>query len=160
MATERGIAGKLLRAKFGDKFIKCQADCNVSFTNTYDEDGGCKPTGSEKISNAAFVARILEAQDVQVTVDSAQFLDDLDGAELTQADLIALNLSGEVYGELEIATTPGQHDEDNEYILTIEVAISTIELAMPRSGRATSSFTFLGTGETPTQELVPVSTGG
>lgn len=160
MATDnKGIVGKLVRVKIGEKYIKCQSDCTVSFNNTFEEGGGCKPDGDDPVTEASFIDRILESQDVQVTVDARQFLDDLDGASLTQADIVAQNLTGDVSAELEVLTTPGQHSGDNEYLLTINSVISAIELSYPASGRATSSYTFLGDGTTPTQSVIPV-TGG
>lgn len=151
------ISGKLLRVKFDDKYIKCQLDASLTFNNTFDEEANCKPEGTEEVSNSSWTTRILESQDTTVTVNHRLFLDALGGAALTQSDLIALNIDGNVDGELEFLTTPGQHNELNNLVLTIPVVISSIGLEAPATGRASGTIEFLGNGK-PTQSLLPVTT--
>ena len=150
------VAGRLLRVKFNDKYIKCQLDATLTFTNNYEEEESCKPEDETLISDGDWVTRVLESQDHSLSVNSRLFLDALEGAALTQADLVALNIAGDVYGEAEFMTTPGQHNEANDLIITLPVVISSIELAAPGTGRATSSYEFQGNGK-PTQSLIPVA---
>lgn len=151
------ISGKLLRLKFNDKYIKCQLDASVSLNNTFDEEADCKPEGTDLVSTSSYVTRILESQDTTVSTSYRLFLDALDGAALTQSDLIQLNIDGDVYGEVEFLTTPGQHNEPNNLVLTIPVVISSIGLEAPATGRASGTIEFLGNGK-PTQSLLPVTT--
>lgn len=156
MATV-GIAGKLLRVKFGDKYIKCQADATLNFTNNFDEDGGCKPTGDELVGEGSWIERVIDTQDWSVTVSARVFLDALAGSELTQADIIALNIAGNIDGEIEFLTTTGQHNQPNDIIITGPVVISSIALNAPYQGKATTDYEFQGNGQ-PTQSVIPVTT--
>jgi|GEM_PF-2012911 Phage major tail protein 2. len=156
MANSVGIAGKLLSVKFGDKRIKCQADCTLNFTNNYDEEEGCKPEGVTLVSEGTWIERTLNTQDWSVSVSQRMFLDDLGGASITPADIIALNIAGTVDAEIEVSTTPGQHNLENEYIVTGNVVIGSINLEAPITGKATAQYEFPGNGQ-PTQSLVPVA---
>ena len=149
------LAGKLLRVKFDDKYIKCQLDASLNFNNTFDEEGDCKPEDETLVGEGTWVTRALETQDFTLTVNHRLFLDALGGASLSQADLIALNISGNVYGEAEFLSTPGQHNEANNLVITLPVVISSIGLEAPATGRASGSIEFLGNGK-PTQSILPV----
>ncbi|WP_343321419.1 hypothetical protein [Sphingobacterium multivorum] len=151
-----GIAGKLLRVKIGDKYFKCQADCTLNFTNNYDEEEGCKPSAETIQSEGTWIERTLNTQDWSVSVNQRMFLDDLAGAEVTPADIIAMNIAGNVNAEIEVCTTPGQHALENEYIVTGNVVIGSINLEAPITGKATAQYEFPGNGQ-PTQSLVPVA---
>ncbi len=149
------VAGKLLRVKFNDKYISCQLDATLTFTNNFEEDEECKPEDTTVVAEGSWITRILESQDHSLSVNSRLFLDALGGASLTQADLIALNIAGDIYGEAEFSTTPGQHSEANNLVIVLPVVISSIELSAPRTGRAGTSIEFLGNGK-PTQSMLPV----
>ncbi|WP_293933139.1 hypothetical protein [Sphingobacterium sp. UBA6645] len=150
------LAGKLLRVKFNDKYIKCQLDASLNFTNTFDEEGECKPEETTEVAEGTWVTRVLESQDHSITVNYRLFLDALGGASIGQADLVQLNIDGQVYGEAEWLTTPGQHSEANNQVIVLPVVISTLGLEAPATGRANGTLELLGNGK-PTQSILPVA---
>lgn len=150
------VVGKLLRVKFDDKYIKCQLDSTLNFTNTFEEEEECKPEGTELVTDGTWVKRVLETQDSSITVNTRLFLDALGGASLTALDLVKLNIDGNVYGEAEFLSSPGQHSEANNVLIVLPVVLSSIELSSPNAGRATSTIDLQGNGK-PTFSMLPVA---
>ncbi|MCY4781711.1 hypothetical protein ORI89_18820 [Sphingobacterium sp. UT-1RO-CII-1] len=152
-----GIAGKLLRVKLGDKYIKCQADATATFTNTAVEEEDCKPDGSTLVTGGSWVNRDeAESQDWSLSVSSRVFLDALDGASVTQADLIAANIAGNLNFDVEFLTTPGQHNGENDLLISGNMFLSSISLNAVLTGKATTDIEFLGNGK-PTQTVIPTA---
>lgn len=149
-------AGKYFRFKWNEKFIKCQGDVTFNVTNTFDEEESCKPSTAE--DDSLFVERTLSSQDWGVTVNTKVFLDALAGVELTVFDITDANSKGDVYGEGEFCTTPGQkHGGANNVLITGNMVISSASIDALLSGRATSTIEFQGNGPY-TQTLIPVTT--
>ena len=149
----QGIAGKLLRVKFGDKYIKCQLDATVNFTTNTTEDDPCKPDGESPEETARWVEREVDTQDWNVTVNHRSFLEDV-GAQLDQSDIIDLIVDGTINGTVEVLTTPGQHNNDEDVILEVPVVITAFSWNIPASGKANSDLTLSGNGK-PTYTRIP-----
>lgn len=149
----QGIAGKLLRVKFDDKYIKCQLDATVNFITNTTEDDPCKPDGNTVEDTARWIEREVETQDLNITVNHRSFLDAV-GAELTQSDIIDLIVGGNLYGVAEVLTTPGQHNNDEDVILEVPVVITDFSWNLPASGKANSDLTLSGNGK-PTYDRIP-----
>lgn len=151
----QGIAGKLLRVKFGDKYIKCQLDATVNFITNTTEDDPCKPDGTTPEETARWIEREVETQDFNITVNHRSFLEVV-GLELTQSDIIELIVAGNLYGVVEVLTTPGQHTNAEDVVLEGPVVITDFTWNLPASGKANSDLTLSGNGK-PTYTRIPVS---
>jgi len=150
----QGIAGKLLRVKFGDKYIKCQLDATVNFTTNTTEDDPCKPDGESPEETARWVEREVDTQDWNVTVNHRSFLEEV-GAQLDQSDIIELIVDGNINGTVEVLTTPGQHNNEEDVVLEGPVVITDFSWNLPASGIANSDLTLSGNGK-PTYTRIPV----
>lgn len=150
----QGIAGKLLRVKFGDKYIKCQLDATVNFTTNTTEDDPCKPDGESPEETARWIEREVDTQDWNVTVNHRSFLEEV-GAQLDQSDIIELIVDGNIYGTVEVLTTPGQHNNEEDVVLEGPVVITDFSWNLPASGKANSDLTLSGNGK-PAYDRIPV----
>lgn len=153
----KGIAGKLMRVKLNDRFLACQLDCTVNFDNTFDEDeANCKPSTAELVTGGSWVERDeIDTQDWSVTVNVRSFLEAFDEEEMIEAELVQANIDGNLDMEVQICTTPGQHNYPFDRIIEGNVKIGSIALNLPESGKATADITLPGNGK-PEQTMVPV----
>lgn len=153
----KGISGRLLRVKLGDKFLKCQLDATLNFTNAYEEDTeGCKPSGATP-EKGTWVTRDVDSvtQDWNLTVSARVFLDALAGSDIHQGDIMKLIVDGDLAVEVEFLTTTGQHTGATNMLFIGDGVIENFDLNAPVSGKADYTLTILG-DDKPTYTQVAV----
>src|SRR3546814_443336 len=138
-----GISGKLLRVKFGDKYIQCQLDATLNMTVNTTEDEACKPSGETPETSTSWITNTVDSQGWNISVNAQAFLDTV-GTELTQADILELMVDGNLEGEAEFLSTPGQHNYPEDQLFEGTVLISDFSLNAPASGKANYDLSLLG----------------
>lgn len=151
-----GISGKLLRVKFADKYLKCQLDATLNLTVNTTEDEACKPDGDTPETSASWVSNTVDSQGWNISVNSQAFLDAVDD-QLTQADILELMVEGNLEGEVEFLSTPGQHNYPEDQLFEGTVLISNFSLNAPSSGVANYDLDLIGQGQ-PTFTRIPATT--
>lgn len=151
-----GISGKLLRVKFGDKYLQCQLDATLNVTVNTSEDETCKPSGATVESATSWITNTVDSVGWNISVNAKAFLATV-GTELTQSDILELIVDGNLEGEAEFLTTPGQHNNPEDIVYEGNVIISNFSLNAPASGNANYDLDLLGQGK-PTFTRIPSGT--
>ena len=153
-----GIAGKLLRVKIGDKYLRCQLDATLDFTNTFEEDEACKPEVTGSVPAGTWVERDASeaTQDWSISVSARAFLDVLEGDSLHQGDIMALIVDGDLSVEVEFLSTPGQHSHAADMLFEGTGLIENFSLSAPVTGKATYDLDIVSAGK-PTITNIPVT---
>lgn len=151
-----GISGKLLRVKFGDKYLQCQLDATLNLLTNTSEDEACKPSGETPETATSWVTRTVDSQDWNISVNAQAFLD-IVGAELAQSDILELIVDGDLEGTAEFLTTPGQHNNAEDIIFEGPVIIENFSLNAPATGKANYDLDLSGNGK-PTFTRIPAGT--
>lgn len=151
-----GISGKLLRVKFGDKYIQCQLDATLNILVNTSEDEACKPSGETVEDVDSWVTRTVDSRDWNITVNAQAFLDAV-GADMTQSDILELMVDGDLKGTAEFLTTPGQHTNPEDIVFEGPAVITNFSLNAPSSGKANYDLTLDGDGK-PTFTRIPATT--
>lgn len=150
------ISGKLLRVKFKDKYLKCQLDATLNMVINSSEDDPCKPDGDTVEGVNEWVQRTVDSQDWNITVNARAFLDEV-GTQLDQNDLLEMIVDGDLFGDAEFLSTPGQHNNPVDMVVDGPVVITDFSLEAPASGKANYDLTLSGNGK-PTATRIPATT--
>lgn len=150
-----GIAGRLLRARLDGDYFKCQMDLTVSLAANTSTDDPCKPEGATIEDSAPWDEPQIDSWGGTVTLNIRNFLEQ-SAPFINQSDILTYILDGHTTMDLDVLTTPGQHTNSEDVILSMSILITGYDWNAPAVGRANSDVTFTIVGK-PTYERIPVS---